>query len=87
MRLDLLCRRAGAVLFVITSICILRVCSDAVAEEVKAVRNGAACESDESHERASPLIAQAVEHLLGEEHDTGTPEGTNKCFCGECGCG
>lgn len=53
---------------------------------VEDVRNGAAGEGNESEERASPLIAQSVMHLSGEEDGSATPKAADASFRRESGC-
>ena len=64
-------------LLVVAAVGVLAAAADGGAVLPEGKRDGAAGEAEEGQEAGRPLVAHAVVHLLGEEHDAGAPEGAD----------
>lgn len=71
------------VVVVVTGVGVLAPPADAGAVAPEQERNGAARDADEGQQGRGPLVAKAVVHLRGEEHDGGAPEAADKGLGGE----
>ena len=61
-----------------------RVLSDTRTLEVEEIRNQTAGQSDKGQQRTRPAVVQGMVHLLGEQHDAGTPETPDACLGRQC---
>lgn len=61
-------------LVVVAAISILAASTNPSAKEPEEEGNAAASQTDECQKRGSPLVAESVIHLLGEQNAAGTPE-------------
>lgn len=59
------------------------VLADTGAVKVEDIRDGAAREGEERNQTGRPLVAEAVVHLLREQHAPGAPERAQESFCGQ----
>ncbi len=70
----------------LVGVCVLAAAANPCAVPPKQKRNEAAREADKSQQRAGPLIAEPVVHLLREENTSGTPKGSEEGLCCQSRC-
>ncbi len=65
---------------VVVGECEFRVLSDTRTLEVEDIRNQTASQSNKGQQRTRPAVVQGMVHLLGKQHDAGTPETPDACL-------
>lgn len=69
---------ALAVILIVAGVGVLGPAANLGTPLPEAKGDGAAGEADEAQQTAGPLVAEAVVHLDGEEHDAGAPEAADE---------